>query len=218
MSPSEELPVEGTQTVEPDARIRDIDPPSLPTSGARRTPARNEPLRRVTLPGQQRTPIWRGEERSQHQYQQDPENVLHRLSDVRFVRARQVSFKLAPNLATSIGNGGDPSRRDPALEGHVLTPSATPDAERDATVHLDTTCDFFPARRLGYEPVERLAAASGRFLSHAGHLLTTCDAPRLVSRRRLLILSSSIRRCPLREPHRLSHLAAKQVGGAYALS
>jgi hypothetical protein len=117
-----------------------------------------------------------GEERPQHRYQQDPENVFHRLSEVRFVRARQVSFKLAPNLATSIGNGGDPSRRNPALVGRALTPSAAPDAEWDASVDLDTTCDFLPARRLGYEPVERLATASGRFLSQARHLPTARDA------------------------------------------
>jgi hypothetical protein len=44
-------------------------------------------------------------------------------------------------------------------------------------VHLDTACDFFAARRLGYEPVQRLATAFRRFLSHVGHLLNCLRGP-----------------------------------------
>jgi hypothetical protein len=67
-----------------------------------------------------------GEERPQHRYQQDPENVLHRLSDARFVRARQVSLKLAANLVTGTGNGVDPSRGNPAFVFRAFTHGATP--------------------------------------------------------------------------------------------
>jgi hypothetical protein len=80
---------------------------------------------------------------------------------VRVVRARQVSFKLAPNLATSIGNGGDPSRRNPALVYLALTASATPDTKRDTPIGLDAMCDPRPSWRLG-EKYER--AATRRWL------------------------------------------------------